>query len=38
MGAFAELVAKKGLTQLGSTVCATGGGAHKFTDIIEQVT
>jgi hypothetical protein len=32
-----ELVKAKGFTEVSSTVCATGGGAHKFEKLIEQV-
>lgn len=34
---FIRLVKSKGFTQLSSTVCATGGGAHKYALQIENV-
>jgi hypothetical protein len=34
---FIRLVKSKGFTQLSSTVCATGGGAHKYALQIESV-
>jgi type II pantothenate kinase len=34
---FIDLVKAKGFTQLSSTVCATGGGAHKFEQLIHEV-
>lgn len=36
MNAFLELCKEKGMAKLASTVCATGGGAHKFSEVIES--
>ena len=36
MNAFVELAKGKGMAKLASTVCATGGGAFKFQDLIER--
>ena len=36
MEAFVELAKEKGMANLASTVCATGGGAFKFEDLIEK--
>ena len=30
MGAFIKIAKEKGMADLASTVCATGGGAYKF--------
>lgn len=36
MNAFVELAKRKGMAELASTVCATGGGAYKFQELIER--
>ncbi len=36
MDAFVDLAKEKGMAKLASTVCATGGGAYKFQDLIER--
>lgn len=36
MDAFVELAKEKGMAKLASTVCATGGGAYKFQELIER--
>jgi type II pantothenate kinase len=37
MDSFLELAKEKGMAKLASTVCATGGGAYKFQELIEKV-
>jgi hypothetical protein len=36
MDSFLELAKEKGMAKLASTVCATGGGAYKFQELIEK--
>lgn len=36
MDSFVELAKGKGMANLASTVCATGGGAYKFEDLVEK--
>ena len=36
MPSFIELAQEKGMAKLASTLCATGGGAYKFQDVIES--
>jgi len=37
MPAFIELTKAKNFSLLATTICATGGGAHKFSDDFEKV-
>lgn len=37
MGKFLELARSKGMANLVTTVCATGGGAYKFEDDFKRV-
>jgi hypothetical protein len=37
MSSFIALTKSKGFANMSSTICATGGGAHKYADIAKKV-